>query len=135
MGNEEANIQGKPLPSGMIRMPDNKVRFQKGNNLGGRRKGVLNKNTQLKQSLSLHGWKELKDYVETHGISRFIAEMERLEGKDYIIAFLGILPYVKPKIANISYYQDEPGSKGRIEAQHTITIKDMRDGTMYSIEA
>lgn len=131
MDNENM-LQPKPLPDGMLRLPGNKVRFQKGNDLGGRRKGVLNKNTQMKQSLSLHSWKELKDYVETHGISRFIAEMERLEGKDYIIAFLGILPYVRGKIGNIPH-EDEPGKKRSLELNHTITIKDMRDGSTMDI--
>jgi len=130
--NDESMIQPKPLPEGMLRLPGNKVRFQKGNDLGGRRKGVLNKNTQLKQNLSLHSWKELKDYVETHGISRFIAEMERLEGKDYIIAFLGILPYIRGKVGNIPY-EDEPGKKRGFKLNHTITIRDMRDGSTMDI--
>ena len=122
------NKEPPPLPEGMLRLPGNKVRFQKGNDLGGRRKGVLNKNTQLKQGLSLNNWKELKGYIETVGISRFVADMERLEGKDFIVAFLGILPYVKPKIANIPF-EDEQGNKPTLAMNHTVTIRDMRDGS------
>src|SRR5476651_1121022 len=95
----ESMLQPKTLPEGMVRLPNNKVRFQKGNDLGGRRKGILNKNTLLKHELSIQNWNDLKGFIEGEGISRFIDQMQDLDGKDYIIAYLGILPYVKPKIA------------------------------------
>ncbi len=130
MENDNDALQ-TPLPEGMMRLPNNKVRFQKGNDLGGRRKGVLNKNTLLKHELSIQNWNDLKGFIEGEGISRFIDQMEALDGKDYIIAYLGILPYVKPKIANIEVREDN--DKPKFDKNHTITIRDMTKGTSVDV--
>ena len=116
-------------------LPNNKPwQFKKGHNLAtGRPKGSLNKTTELMNEFGIDDVKKLKKYMDSIGISRFIKEMESLEGKDYIVAYLGLLPYVRGKVANIEVSEEEGTSK-RLQTTHTITIKDMRNNTTSSIE-
>lgn len=82
--------------------------FAKGNKIArGRKEGTTTKKTEILKSLGFGEWKELITWVENRGVTRFIGEMEALEGKDYIIAYLGILPYVKGKKANVESNPDD----------------------------
>ena len=117
-------------------LPDNKQDkpwlFKKGNSAGGRNKGSLNKTTQLLNEIGITNVKQLKKYMDGVGVARFIKELEQLEGKDYIVAYLGLLPYVRGKVANVEVIDDEDRVH-KLTTTHTVTIRDMRDGSTMEI--
>lgn len=62
-----------------------------GEKTGGRQTGTPNKRTLQ--------WEAFASYCLEGGLQRFQEEMEKLEGKDYVINFLSLLEYHKPKLA------------------------------------
>ncbi len=84
-------------------MGANETSFKPGNSGGGRPKGVLNKKTAIAKRIGLH-MSEGKVWVEGEGFTKFIEALEELEGKDYVIGYLSLLEYFKPKKAR----QEEP---------------------------
>ena len=98
----------------------------------GRQKGQLNKTTQLLNEIGITNVKQLKKYMDGVGVARFIKELEQLEGKDYIVAYLGLLPYVRGKVANVEVIDDEDRVH-KLTTTHTVTIRDMRDGSTMEI--
>jgi len=61
-------------------------------NKGGRPKG---------SQVSKHpAWVRLKENILGIGTERFWMEMDKLEGKDYIITYLEVLKYFRPRLAN-----------------------------------
>jgi hypothetical protein len=63
----------------------------KSNNPAGRPKGI--KNQKVKQ------WEALGESITGAHAEKLNAELEKLEGKDYINALASILQYFKPKMA------------------------------------
>ena len=63
----------------------------KGNKYAGSRKGKPNKRTEQ--------WEAFTQYCLEGGLQRFEQELNALEGKDYVNAFMGLLEYHKPKLA------------------------------------
>lgn len=81
----------------------NQTSFKPGCAGGGRPKGVLNKKTAIANRIGLH-MSEGRVWVEGEGFAKFIEALEQLEGKDYVIGYLSMLEYFKPKKAR----QEEP---------------------------
>lgn len=82
----------------------------------------------IRKALEATSLRSLKYAVCTAGVERFMQEMNLLEGKDFITAFLSIAPYCMPKIAAVDFKSGETEAiplEGRV---HTITIKDFRTG-------
>lgn len=113
--------------SGVMR--DEKGRIMKGSNLATFNKGKLHTVKQLREAIAVNDWKQLKLYMSTLGIQRYMMELDKLEGKDYITAFMAILPFVKGKIANVDAFAEDEEEGKKKQINHTITIKDMRNGT------
>lgn len=63
----------------------------KGNNFAGSRKGIKNKKTQQ--------WEDFCEYSLGGGLEKFRAELDKLNGKEYVQAYLTLLEYHKPKLA------------------------------------
>ena len=62
----------------------------KGNKFAGSRKGVPNKKTSQ--------WEAFSQYCVEGGLERFERELNTLEGKDYVNAFINLLEFHKPKL-------------------------------------
>ena len=62
---------------------------------------VLNPNGRPKGSLSAktQGWELLKETITTGLTDKFMAEMDKLDGIQYINAFLTTMEYFKPKLS------------------------------------
>lgn len=60
----------------------------------GKPKGTKNKKSEQ--------WNELSNYILNSGADRFIQEMEKLEGIDYISAYSKMICYFKPKLQSVS---------------------------------
>ena len=67
--------------------------FKKGNILGRGRKNKKNKKTIQ--------WEIFSSYCLVGGLKRFQEEIDKLEGKDFIIAFTNLLEFHAPKLARI----------------------------------
>jgi len=111
-----------------------KWKFAPGNQIAKVNKGTLRPKvpSEFGEKLSVSDWEKLTIYVETKGIEAFIQEMGTLQGRDFIVAYLGILPFVKPKIASVEV-KDPKGKKTKLDKNHTITIRDMRDGSEVTV--
>ena len=71
-------------------MASNNGQFQKGHK-GGLRKGVKNKRTEQ--------WEIFSEYCLNGGLERFEQELHKLNGRDYVNAFMSLLEFHKPKLA------------------------------------
>ena len=66
--------------------------FEKGHKkIGGRKEGSTNKKTAQ--------WEVFSEYCLNGGLERFEQELNSLEGKQFVDAFLTLLEYHKPKLA------------------------------------
>ena len=75
------------------------MRFEKGKNkTGGREKGTPNKRTLIIDTFA-------KSICEG-GMDKFEKELNELEGKDYVSAFLSLFEYVKPKLSRMEMKAD-----------------------------
>jgi hypothetical protein len=73
--------------------------FKKGE--GGNRKGIKNKATQIKEVIGLDSWDSLYNYMVNKGPEKFIQEISTLKGSAYLINYLQMLEYFKPKLSRI----------------------------------
>lgn len=71
--------------------------FKKGE--GGNRKGIKNKKTQFIESIGLDSWEKLQQSVLNKGAEKAVDELMNLKGSQYVLAYLQLLEYVKPKLA------------------------------------
>ena len=53
--------------------------------------------TKIKEAVGLANFQTLIDFVDGEGAGRFLRELEALEGRDYVAAYLKLLEFVKPK--------------------------------------
>jgi len=67
------------------------AKFEKGNPGGGRPKGSKDKRTLQ--------WQTFSEYCLNGGLERFEQELNSLEGKQFVDAFLTLLEYHKPKLS------------------------------------
>jgi hypothetical protein len=44
-------------------------------------------------------WEQFAEYCMTEGLEKFSTELNRLEKKEYVTAFLNLLDYFKPKLS------------------------------------
>ena len=67
--------------------------FKKGEsgNPNGRPGGAVNKKTEQ--------WEIFSEYCLNGGLERFEQELHKLEGRDYVNAFMSLLEFHKPKLA------------------------------------
>ena len=79
--------------------------FKKNNKLGGRTPGA--KSNKTKQ------WEELSKFILDAGSEKLIAELMKLEGKEYVQAFSSLLGYFKPRLKHIE-------STGELEVSQPI---------------
>lgn len=84
------------------------------NNPNGRPVGSRNRRTEQ--------WQLFVDYCLNGGLEKFQDELNKLEGKDYVAAFISIIEFHKPKLARSEM-------KLEAEVRHTIT-----DKTVFSIK-
>lgn len=99
---------------------------------GGRTKAGKNKKTILKEAVGLKNWEGLKTYIETEGATKLIREMQKLKGRDFVIALNGLAEFVKPKLARTEV--SGPGGKP-IQTQSTTEIdySKLSDATLAEI--
>jgi DNA-binding protein Fis len=85
--------------------------FKKGQsgNPSGRKKGSKNKKTQE--------WNRVKEYIRDEGAYKFITELKKLNGKDYVKSYAMILEYIEPKLARTEATVD-----AKIEGDQNLTI-------------
>ena len=70
------------------------MKFEKGNNHGkGRSAGSKNTKTQM--------WDELGETLVTTGATKFLEELNKLEGEAYLNMYVKVLSYFKPKYQSI----------------------------------
>ena len=83
------------------------AKFQKGNT--GKPKGAKSKKTLVLDAFATH--------VVEGGMDKFMKELNTLKGASYVMAFMSIFEYVKPKLARVD---------GKIdgEVKHTVTFLD-----------
>lgn len=88
------------------------TKFKKGEsgNIKGRPKGAKNKKTVL--------WDDLGEWILKEGSTKFVEEMEKLNGKDYIKAYTSVLGYFKPKLKAL----DHTTKGGKIKPQQITGI-------------
>jgi hypothetical protein len=65
------------------------------------KKGYKQKRTILKEQLGLQNWEGLKQYIEGDGATKLIKEMQKLNGKDFIVAMHNLSEYVRPKLRRV----------------------------------
>ncbi len=111
--------------------------FKPGNkeykNRGGMRvEGIQKILTMAKSRRKSFGIKDkstFKLFMSTAGVEKVIDAYMNLEyDKDIITAFLGLAPYVLPKIASVEDKFGSPIPIDGMQKTHTITIKNMRTG-------
>lgn len=84
------------------------------NNPNGRPVGSRNKKTEQ--------WQVFAEYCLNGGLEKFQEELEKLEGKDYVSAFISILEFHKPKLAR-SEMKLEGDLKQTVNHKTSFTIK------------
>ncbi len=91
-------------------------------------KGTKHKKTLLKEAVGLKNWEGLKHYIETEGAEKLVDELQKLTGRDYVIAFQSMTEFVKPKLAR---------QEVKAEIDTTISSKKpairLPDGSMLEI--
>lgn len=86
-------------------LKDEKGYFLKGTsgNPNGRPKGTVTRKTAILQTFC--------DSILTGGGDKFKEELNKLEGKDYVQAYLALLEYAMPKMARIEHTGDADSFK------------------------
>ena len=69
-----------------------------GTKTGGKVVGSKNKVTLAKELLNNNLWDTVSGRVTNEGIEKCWNELSKLEGKDYVFAFMQFLEYFKPKL-------------------------------------
>lgn len=69
--------------------------------------GATHKKTKVKQAIGLDNWQNFCNYVVTNGVDKLIDEMNKLKGKDFVIAFSALIEFVKPKLSRTTLEGDK----------------------------
>lgn len=83
------------------------AKFEKGNT--GKPKGAKSKKTLVLDAFAAH--------VVEGGMEKFMKELNTLKGSAYVMAYMSIFEYVKPKLARSEVNVDG-------EVKHTVTFLD-----------
>lgn len=59
--------------------------------------------TRIKEAIGLDSWQNLCEFVKADGAKKLKDEMNKLKGKDYVIAYTTLLEFVKPKLQRVSH--------------------------------
>lgn len=111
-----------------------KWQFKPGNDAHAKRKEGPRQSTTMKYAISIKDKRMFRNWMSTVGLERALTELQLLEGKDYLTAYLALAPYAMPKIASVEYKTSDDVSTEIGDRQtHTITIRDMRSGTVKVI--
>lgn len=79
--------------------------FKKGSNPI-KAKGTKHKKTILKEAIGLKNWDSLKEFIEGKGAGKLVTEMNKLTGRNYVIAYSTLAEFVKPKLARTTLEGD-----------------------------
>lgn len=93
-----------------------------------KKKGQRHRSTKLKEAIGLKNWEGFKAYLENEGATKLIEEMQKLKGKDFVIAFQSMTEFVKPKLARQEV-------KAEIDANHNVNCPSIKlpDGSDLEI--
>ena len=110
--------------------------FKPGNKAASINKGQAKASTIKAQALTIIDRKQFKIWVNTYGLTRIMAIMETMNDTDFLKAIFQVMPYCLPKLASVQYRDEEDNihSIAGNLSNHTITIKDMNNGTIAVIE-
>lgn len=98
--------------------------------------GSKHHKTRIKEAVGLANYQTLIEYIEGEGAARFIQALQGLDDKDYIVAYLKMLEFVKPKpqreapaiSKGISGYDViVPGGE---DIRHTVIFEDYSAGAI-----
>ncbi len=112
---------------------DTNGKFKAGNKAATANKGIKHSDSIDLPTILASDFKQLKKYITTLGVQKFVDALEQLEGKEYITAYIAILPYVKGKIANVDA-SDEEDKPNKHNITHTVTVKNMMDGSVKTLK-
>lgn len=100
-----------------------KGQFATGN--PGKPKGAKNKDTVQKEILLSSLWDNTSSWVTGPGLTRFMAEMESMQGQEYVRSYLSLLEYFKPKLARVdnAFPDSEEVEIIRIKSKQKIEAK------------
>jgi hypothetical protein len=81
------------------------AKFQKGQsgNTKGKPKGAVSQKTKF--------FNEMADWFTQEGAERFIEEMKKLKGQQYVMAYSNALEFFKPKLSRAEHKVELPGAK------------------------
>lgn len=119
-------INGKMYHSGLIKPGEGKR--EKKNTEESQKKPAST--SMILRSLDKKNLNKFKEYIKTDGVSRVMQIMEEMNDSDFIKTFIFIAPYCLPKIANVDVREGSEEDKNIKNISHTVTIKDMRDGSV-----
>lgn len=70
--------------------------FKKG--APGKPKGAKNESTLIKEKVGLTSWDTMCNMIVNEGIDKYMEELFKLKGKDFIFGYTALIEYVKPKL-------------------------------------
>ena len=68
--------------------------------------GCKHKKTILKESIGLDGWENLCNFLKGEGSDKLKVEINKLKGKDYVLAITQLVEFVKPKLQRTTLSND-----------------------------
>ena len=93
--------------------------FKKG--IATKPKGAKHTTTKVKEAIGVNNWQELGQWMETHGLQKYIDNMANMKPKEYAIAYSTLLEYIKPKLNRTTLVGDK-------ESPLEFNIKDLYNG-------
>jgi len=82
--------------------------------MNGKPKGAVNKELARLQQLNASTWEQFTDFVNNEGLDLFKDNLLQLDPKSYIIAYLQLLEFIKPKL-----------TRAQIVEEKTIQVNDV----------
>ncbi len=80
----------------------NQTTFKAGDNRPRKPKGTKDGKTLIKEKVGLTSWDTMCNMIVNEGIDKYIEELFKLKGKDFIFGYTALIEYVKPKLQRTS---------------------------------
>lgn len=88
-----------PLPNGEQTGRERSNKALLSNRMNRVGKGAVTKELKRFRKVQIDTWAEFAEWIAEDGLVQFKAHMQTLDPKSYIIAYLQVLEYIKPKLS------------------------------------
>lgn len=87
-------------------------------------KGRKARKTVIRESVGAANWDNLHHYLKTEGAQKMIETLRQLNDREYVVAYVKLIEFIKPRLARIGHQVEDPAKN---EVKSAIDISKLTE--------